>query len=496
MGKKLNFVAGALILIIFTMFFQSSSLLSLPYTLTVFMLGAITSPATPDEGAPWLVDMQTYNVTRREPCLTEAQRETLRAYLREQETFLLERGLIEPPLATHVLFAWPLRQSSDLKDPNYWLTGTYLDEDRDTGEQIDYMGGNRTYDNHSGTDTGSACFQWARQSMNATQVIAAAPGVILAKLDDAYDRSCGPQQDYNGIFIRHDDGSQAWYIHTKRKSLTTKGVGERIAQGEYLGQMGSAGNSSGPHLHFEVYDSTGKLIDPYYGPYNQLNTDSWWIKQKPYRDSAITLLLLSNANVVYNPCPIVETTYASDSFLPGQLVYFNVYYRDTNGPQKADFWLFRPDGTVLYQWNSTIDVKWDVLIQCWGWYIPTDGPVGAWKFQAKYCGKTSVRRFTVTQKSIPMKITSLNPSTIKAGTTTDIQIRGVAFEKGSGVAIHKSLKADDVGIYVNSVEFKSSTLLVATVEAQSRAKTGDHVVVVTRPDFVQAIKKNALNVIR
>lgn len=462
----------------------------------LIVFAGLSGPAAagPDERRPAFE--RGYNVVPDSPCLSDARRAALREELRGVERRLLEQGRIAPARAAHTLFIWPLRQSSALKEPNYWVTGTYLDENRAAGAQVDYMGGTRTYDNHTGNDTGSACFSWARQSMDATQIVAAEAGTILKKEDDAYDRSCGAQEAYNGIFIRHDDGSQSWYIHTKRKSLTAKAVGERVARGEYLGQMGSAGNSSGPHLHFEVYDAAEKLIDPYYGPSNTLNADSWWVKQKPYRDSAISLLLLTTADPVNSPCPVVEITHAVDGVRPGQLVKFFVYYRDTDGPQKAEFKILRPDGSVFQRWDVAIDVKWDVLVHAWSWYLPGEGPVGAWKFQGTYCGKTLTKPFTVTKKPAPMKITGLTPSKIKAGATTEVRISGAAFKKGCGVAIHKSFKLDDKAVYVRSVEYKSSTLLVAEIEAGAEALKGGHLLVVTRPDFVQAVKNNALTVIR
>lgn len=97
--------------------------------------------------------------------------------------------------------------------------------------------------------------------------VAAAPGVITYKDDGHPDRSCAFSSDSpNMVVVTHADGSYAWYLHFKNGSLTPKGVGEPVAQGEYLGTVGSSGSSTGPHLHFEVYDSSGVA--------------SWWTRTR------------------------------------------------------------------------------------------------------------------------------------------------------------------------------------------------------------------------
>ncbi len=122
---------------------------------------------------------------------------------------------------------------------------------------------------------------------NGLEVIAAADGQIIYKHDGEFDMSCSFNSNpWNAIYIRHNDGSVAWYGHFKSGTLTTKNVGDTVTEGEYLGVVGSSGNSTGPHLHFEVYEDDtyayDKLIDPYSGPSNNWNATSWWQSQKMF----------------------------------------------------------------------------------------------------------------------------------------------------------------------------------------------------------------------
>src|SRR5258706_5142025 len=97
-------------------------------------------------------------------------------------------------------------------------------------------------------------------------ITAGAPGVIPNRADGNADRSCAALEtngDWNAVYVSHADGSVAWYGHLKKDSLTPKQVGDAVVAGEYLGIMGSSGFSTGPHLHLELYDASGALVDPF-----------------------------------------------------------------------------------------------------------------------------------------------------------------------------------------------------------------------------------------
>jgi murein DD-endopeptidase MepM/ murein hydrolase activator NlpD len=62
----------------------------------------------------------------------------------------------------------------------------------------------------------------------------------------------------NLVVLDHGDGLATAYAHA---SAILVGVGQHVSQGETVSLVGSTGNSSGPHLHFEVRIN-GSAVDP------------------------------------------------------------------------------------------------------------------------------------------------------------------------------------------------------------------------------------------
>jgi murein DD-endopeptidase MepM/ murein hydrolase activator NlpD len=84
-----------------------------------------------------------------------------------------------------------------------------------------------------------------------TPIVAAADGVVAES---------GPASGFGlWIRVRHPDGTTTVYGHINR-SLVVEG--QKVRAGQEIAEMGNRGNSTGPHLHFEVWNAAGQKINP------------------------------------------------------------------------------------------------------------------------------------------------------------------------------------------------------------------------------------------
>ena len=83
-----------------------------------------------------------------------------------------------------------------------------------------------------------------------TPTYAAAAGTVLIA---NYSTSAG-----NWVVIQHDNGLVSKYMH---HSALTVSAGQRVEKGQQIGYVGSTGQSTGPHLHFQV-ELNGVAVNP------------------------------------------------------------------------------------------------------------------------------------------------------------------------------------------------------------------------------------------
>ncbi len=104
-----------------------------------------------------------------------------------------------------------------------------------------------------------------------TNIIAPQSGTVVFSSADEDDNcptgyignTCGGGYG-NYVIIQHSDGNFTLYGHMHANSIKVKS-GDTVDKGQVIGKMGSSGDSSGPHLHFEMRlgeNSRSSRVDP------------------------------------------------------------------------------------------------------------------------------------------------------------------------------------------------------------------------------------------
>ncbi|MDX2675652.1 M23 family metallopeptidase [Streptomyces sp. NY05-11A] len=83
-----------------------------------------------------------------------------------------------------------------------------------------------------------------------TTVMAATDGTVRTQWNSAYG---------NMLILTAKDGTETWYCHLSSYRVSS---GTSVKAGDPIAYSGNSGNSTGPHLHFEVRPAGGSAIDP------------------------------------------------------------------------------------------------------------------------------------------------------------------------------------------------------------------------------------------
>jgi len=102
-----------------------------------------------------------------------------------------------------------------------------------------------------------------------TPLLASRAGTVIAVRENQRDgtRVCGEE---NYVFILHDDGSVASYVHLTQAGAEVN-VDQRVEQGDLIGYSGDSGCSIGPHLHLAIFRQRGPYDRQYTLPINFSN---------------------------------------------------------------------------------------------------------------------------------------------------------------------------------------------------------------------------------
>jgi hypothetical protein len=185
------------------------------------------------------------------------------------------------PYAAHAqLFRGPVTCDTCISDYYYVDQGSFAVQD--------WSCDNSSYDGHVGSDYSLRNGNFAIDDDN--EVVALAAGIVEKTEDGYYDRctQCGGANcgyDFGNGFANqvHLDigGYRVIYGHMKMGSIMVE-PGDTVTCGQVIGYIGSAGCSTGAHLHVEPQKPVGTPVDPYEGECSPTES-SLWVSQNAHR---------------------------------------------------------------------------------------------------------------------------------------------------------------------------------------------------------------------
>lgn len=192
-------------------------------------------------------------------------------------------------------------------------------------------------------------------NLNSNAIIyAASAGIVTTAVNSNATSGYGSQ-----IVITHPGGLTTRYAHMVYGSVTLK-VGASVPQGALLGRVGSTGNSTGPHLHFEIYSNGINLTNSYFScgqgnvaalmplqlrPGRPVNADF-------NRDGNADILAVSTAGriTVYNGNGVGsgKGAWTAATLGGGWESTRALVHGDFNGDATGDFMAVRTDGSLWF----------------------------------------------------------------------------------------------------------------------------------------------------
>ncbi|MBV9927407.1 MAG: peptidoglycan DD-metalloendopeptidase family protein [Acidobacteria bacterium] len=200
-----------------------------------------------------------------------------------------------------------------------------------------------TLNGHKGHDSDIDSFK--RQEIGVP-IFAALDGMVVDAHDGEFDmNTTGPNVPANYVVLWHGDGHYALYWHMKKGSVAVS-LNQFVPAGTQIGQTGSSGISTGPHLHFEsIY--AGTFYEPYAGPCRPGASN--WASQIPIRRGSYARdFVVSDAPFSGQAGLPYDEAVRTGSFVTGlRTVFFRVLLggdMPANLSHRVRF--RRPDGTI------------------------------------------------------------------------------------------------------------------------------------------------------
>lgn len=270
--------------------------------------------------------------------------------------------------STDSLYSWPLAGVNGKE----WVINNYVDLMAGAGLQ-DYASApgvpGKTYDGHNGIDIDIASF---REMDAGVDIFAISSGTVSSVIDTNADRStfCA-STPWNVVVVEQVDGNRVYYGHMRTNSAAVA-VGQVVERGDLLGQVGSSGCSTQPHLHLELRDQNDLVVDPF--------RDELWCDAPQYEMpvSIMTGFLLeapsfSHSEPFKDPPPDLQEVQLGTQLLP------IVHAANGSIGDEVGVRIISPDGTVAF--DSVISFSGPQRHSNWLWNAITVQAAGSWRIE-------------------------------------------------------------------------------------------------------------------
>lgn len=266
------------------------------------------------------------------------------------------------------LYAWPLAGENG-RD---WVISNYIDQMPGLGIS-DYASepgaSGKAYDGHRGIDISIPSF---REMDAGVYVYAIQGGLVTSVVDHFPDRATSCESlDWNVVVVRQTDGNTVYYGHLRTDSAVVQS-GQNVNKGDLLGQIGSSGCSTEPHLHLELVHPVTDVVDPF--------LNNLWCDAPPYEPAVSVFagfLLEAPANrypeALKDPPPDIRSFPVGSRILP--------ISHSANGSvgDSVGVRLLRPDWSE--QVSAEITFSEAHRHAYWTWNVGTVDEPGIWLLQ-------------------------------------------------------------------------------------------------------------------
>ena len=254
-----------------------------------------------------------------------------------------------------------------------------------TEAAADYRCGLKTRDGHSGTDFALLSFE---QMERGVRVIAAADGRVEAIRNTRPDQPYVPGTNLNGeecgnaVRINHGNGYQSVYCHMKLGSVRVT-PGQRVVQGQLLGEVGLSGLTNYPHLHLTITQGS-EIVDPF-AP-SQANAcsepfETLWRETPLYTDAGLFTVGISDS---VPDLDAVQTGIARRTVLSrtdAMVLYAHIFQGNTH--DRIELTMTGPGGDV-FDHIATLDQDQAQSMRAYGRRAPDAGwPKGDYRGYAR-----------------------------------------------------------------------------------------------------------------